>query len=44
MLEIWEGDAFWRTKGVKQDEHPNSTFYTHEKSKSTQRQSRNVQK
>ena len=31
--EYGEGDEFWRTKGVKQGEHPNRTFYTHEKSK-----------
>ena len=31
--EYGEGDEFWRTKGVKQGEHPNRTFFTHEKSK-----------
>ena len=31
--EYGEGDEFWRTKGVKQGEHPNGTFFTHEKSK-----------
>ena len=28
-----EGNKFWRTKGVEQDEHPNHKFPTHEKSK-----------
>ena len=38
-------DEFWRTKGVKQGEHPNRTFCTYIKNpKSTQRQSWNMQK
>ena len=28
-----EGNKFWKTKGVEQDEHPNHKFPTHEKSK-----------
>ena len=31
--EYGEGDEFWRTKGVKQGEHLNRTFFTHGKSK-----------
>ena len=31
--EYGEGDEFWIAKGVTQGEHPNCTFFTHEKSK-----------